>query len=174
LPKPDSSAVGRIRDRESLARITADIRKRGGKVAFTNGCFDLLHVGHIRYLEEAAKLGTILVVGLNSDISVENLKGPRRPLVPQRERAEMLAALRSVDYVCIFDEPTPRELILALRPDILIKGGDYRRDELAGGPEVEGWGGRVVLAPEVAGKSTRNLIEKIARLYRSPERNREG
>ncbi len=131
------------------------------KIVFTNGCFDILHVGHIRYLQEAAKLGDVLVIGLNSDASVKRLKGPERPINGELERAEMLGALGFVDYVAIFDEDTPLELITQIQPDVLVKGGDYEPDEVVGKKEVEEWGGKLVLIPFVEGKSTTRIIEKI-------------
>ena len=131
------------------------------KIVFTNGCFDILHVGHIRYLQEAAKLGDILIIGLNSDSSVKRLKGTERPINKETERAEMLGALGFVDYVVIFDEDTPLELINIIMPDILVKGGDYSPDEVVGKKEVEERGGKLVLIPFVEGKSTSNIIERI-------------
>ncbi|MGN0351047.1 MAG: D-glycero-beta-D-manno-heptose 1-phosphate adenylyltransferase [Roseburia sp.] len=131
------------------------------KIVFTNGCFDILHVGHIRYLQEAAKLGGILVVGLNSDASVKRLKGPERPINSELERAEMLCALGFVDYVVIFEEDTPLELIKKIQPDVLVKGGDYTNEYVVGTSEVEGRGGKLVLIPFVEGKSTTNIIERI-------------
>lgn len=131
------------------------------RIVFTNGCFDILHVGHIRYLQEAAKLGDLLIIGLNSDSSVKRLKGPERPINSEAERAEMLGALGFVDYVAIFDEDTPLELIKTIKPDVLVKGGDYAPDEVVGKKEVEERGGRLVLVPFVEGKSTTNIIEKI-------------
>lgn len=133
----------------------------GKKIVFTNGCFDILHIGHIRYLQEAAKLGDILVVGLNSDASVKRLKGPERPINNENDRAEMLGALGFVDYVCIFEEDTPLELIKAIKPDVLVKGGDYKPDEVVGKKEVEAEGGKLVLIPFVEGKSTTGIIERI-------------
>lgn len=131
------------------------------KIIFTNGCFDILHIGHIRYLQEAAKLGDILVVGLNSDESVKRLKGPGRPVNSQLERAEMLCALGFVDYVVIFEEDTPLELIERIQPDILVKGGDYSDTYVIGTDEVESRGGKLVLIPFVEGKSTTNVIRQI-------------
>jgi len=132
------------------------------RVVFTNGCFDLLHPGHIRLLEQARALGDVLVVGLNSDGSMQRLKGPGRPLVPERERAEVMAALEAVEAVTVFDEPTPRELVAALVPDILVKGGDWGENEIVGRAEVEAAGGRVVRIPLLEGYSTSQLIAKIA------------
>lgn len=131
------------------------------KVVFTNGCFDIMHVGHIRYLQEAAKLGDILVVGLNSDESVKRLKGSDRPVNNQNDRAEVMSALGFVDYVVIFDEDTPLELIKKIQPDVLVKGGDYKDQYVVGTKEVEERGGKLVLIPFVPGKSTTKIIEKI-------------
>jgi D-beta-D-heptose 7-phosphate kinase/D-beta-D-heptose 1-phosphate adenosyltransferase len=137
-------------------------RKRNGRrLVFTNGCFDLLHPGHLRSLEQARALGNVLIVGLNSDASVRQLKGPGRPVIPERERAEILAALESVDAVVIFDELTPCEVIARLLPDVLVKGGDWPGDQIVGREEVEAAGGRVVLAPVVPGYSTSEILNKI-------------
>lgn len=130
-------------------------------IVFTNGCFDILHIGHIRYLQEAAKLGDLLIVGLNSDDSVKRLKGSNRPINNEFERAEMLCALAFVDYVTIFADDTPAELIKTIQPDILVKGGDYSPDEVVGKKEVEERGGKLVLIPFVEGKSTTSIIKKI-------------
>jgi len=136
-------------------------KRNGRQVVFTNGCFDLLHPGHIRCLEQARELGDALVVGLNSDASVKQLKGPGRPLLPERERAEILAALECVDAVVIFDEPTPQNVIARLLPDVLVKGGDWAVDEIVGREEVEAAGGRVVSARVVPGYSTTEILRKI-------------
>ena len=154
-------------DPESLTPILDGLRKEGKKIVFTNGCFDLLHVGHLRYLEQAREEGDLLVLGLNSDRSVRELKGETRPLLPQDERAEMMAALSMVDYIVIFDERTPLNLIKELRPDILVKGGDWKREDIVGGKEVEASGGRVVVVPEIPGRSTSNLIDEIVRRSKS-------
>ena len=135
--------------------------KRNGRVVFTNGCFDLLHPGHIRSLEMARALGDVLIVGLNSDASVRQLKGEGRPVIPERERAEILGALESVDAVVIFDDLTPREVITRLLPDILVKGGDWPGDQIVGREEVEAAGGRVVSVPVVPGYSTSAILRKI-------------
>jgi D-beta-D-heptose 7-phosphate kinase/D-beta-D-heptose 1-phosphate adenosyltransferase len=136
--------------------------KRNGRVVvFTNGCFDLLHPGHLRGLELARELGDVLIVGLNSDASVRQLKGPGRPVIPERERAEILAALESVDAVVIFDELTPHEVISRLLPDVLVKGGDWPGDQIVGREEVEAAGGRVVSVPLVPGYSTSAILQKI-------------
>jgi rfaE bifunctional protein nucleotidyltransferase chain/domain len=131
------------------------------KVVFTNGCFDLLHPGHIHTLEHARSLGDILIVGLNSDASVRELKGLGRPVIPELERAEILAAFESVDAVIIFSEPTPREVITRLLPDVLVKGGDWAGDQIVGREEVEAAGGRVVSVPVVSGYSTSAILQKI-------------
>jgi D-glycero-beta-D-manno-heptose 1-phosphate adenylyltransferase len=131
------------------------------RVVFTNGCFDLLHPGHIRGLEQARQLGDVLIVGLNSDTSVRQLKGPARPVIPEAERAEILSALEAVDAVVIFDELTPREVICRLLPDVLVKGGDWPGDQIVGREEVEAAGGRVVSIPFVPGYSTSAILQKI-------------
>ena len=136
-------------------------KRNGRRVVFTNGCFDLLHPGHIRSLELARELGDVLIVGLNSDASVRQLKGEGRPVIPERERAEILATLESVDAVVIFDDLTPREVIARLLPDVLVKGGDWPGDQIVGREEVEAAGGRVVSIPVVAGYSTSAILRKI-------------
>ena len=136
-------------------------KRNGRRVVFTNGCFDLLHPGHIRSLELARALGDMLIVGLNSDASVRQLKGKGRPVVTERERGEILAALESVDAVVIFDDRTPREIITGLLPDVLVKGGDWPGDQIVGREEVEAAGGRVVSVPVVPGYSTSAILERI-------------
>jgi D-beta-D-heptose 7-phosphate kinase/D-beta-D-heptose 1-phosphate adenosyltransferase len=136
-------------------------KRNGRRVVFTNGCFDLLHPGHIRILEESRALGDVLIVGINSDESVRILKGEGRPILPERERAEILAAMECVDAVIVFDELTPRETIAALLPDVLVKGGDWPGNQIVGREEVEAAGGRVVSIPVVAGYSTTAILEKI-------------
>ena len=139
----------------------ARLRAAGQKLVFTNGVFDILHVGHVRYLEQALTLGDVLLVAINSDAAVRELKGEGRPLMNQDERAEILAALRTVDYVTIFDDISPRALIARLLPDVLVKGGDYALDEIHGREEVEAAGGRVVSLPFVKGASSSRIIEKM-------------
>ena len=136
-------------------------KRNGRRVVFTNGCFDLLHPGHIETLEKARALGDALIVGINSDRSVREMKGAGRPIVPERERAEVLAALECVEAVVIFDEPTPREIVFALLPDVLVKGGDWASDRIIGREETEAAGGQVVSVPVVAGYSTSAMVEKI-------------
>ncbi len=136
-------------------------RRARERVVFTNGCFDLLHPGHVTYLEAARDLGDLLVVGLNSDASVRRLKGPARPVLPQADRATVLAGLRSVDYVTVFDEDTPLRLIEALLPDVLVKGGDWAVERIVGREAVEAAGGRVATIPFVEGKSTTGIVERV-------------
>jgi D-beta-D-heptose 7-phosphate kinase/D-beta-D-heptose 1-phosphate adenosyltransferase len=138
-------------------------RSAGHRVVFTNGCFDLLHTGHVALLEEARRLGDVLVVGINGDASVRDLKGPGRPLVPEDERRELLLALEPVDRVVVFDEPTPAELIRVLVPDVLVKGADWGEQEIVGRDVVEAHGGRVVRIALVPGRSTTGLLERIRR-----------
>jgi len=155
----------KIKAKEDLRKIVDDFKTKGEKIIFTNGCFDLLHVGHIRYLEEAKALGDILVVGINSDQSVRRIKGPYRPILPEEERAEILSGLGCVDYITIFDEADPLELISFLRPHILVKGGDWTKETTVGKEVVERSGGEVVILPFVQGASTSNLIEAILERY---------
>lgn len=144
-----------------MVAVREAMRREGKRVVFTNGCFDLLHPGHVRYLTEARALGDSLIVALNSDRSVRSLKGEGRPVLREDERAEVMAALEAVDFVTIFDEETPRELVAALLPDILVKGGDWPVDEIVGRDEVEGAGGRVLSLPFIEGSSTTNIIDRI-------------
>ena len=153
---------GKILDRGQLLTRLAAWRANGDTVVFTNGCFDLLHLGHVTLLEAARREGTRLVVAINSDASVRRLKGSGRPLLGQQERARLLAALRAVDAVVVFEEDTPLECILAIRPDVLVKGGDYVESQVVGGREVATWNGRVKIVPLVAGCSTSTLVEHIA------------
>jgi D-beta-D-heptose 7-phosphate kinase/D-beta-D-heptose 1-phosphate adenosyltransferase len=155
----------KIKRRDTLARILETEHQRGKTIVFTNGCFDLLHVGHVKYLQKARQLGDLLVLGLNSDDSIRRLKGPSRPLIGEEERAHILAALACVDYVVVFDEDTPLELIRLLRPHILVKGGDYTPEGVVGKDLVESYGGRVALIDLVDGRSTTNIIERILDRY---------
>jgi rfaE bifunctional protein nucleotidyltransferase chain/domain len=139
-------------------------KRNGQRVVFTNGCFDLLHPGHIHSLESARSLGDALIVGINSDASIRQLKGPGRPVLSELERAEILASLESVDAVVIFDEPTPQRVIAALLPDVLVKGGDWPDDKIVGREEVEAAGGKVVRAEIVQGYSTTDILKKIRSL----------
>ena len=146
---------------EELLRARASLRAQGRGLVFTNGCFDILHVGHVRYLAEARRLGDALLVAVNSDRSVRALKGPSRPVMREAERAEILAALSSVDFVTVFDDESPRRLIARVLPDVLVKGGDYGPDEIHGREEVERAGGRVLSLPFVEGASTTDIIGRI-------------
>ncbi len=157
----------KIKGRDLLASIIEQERLRGKQVVFTNGCFDLLHAGHVKYLQAARRLGDLLILGLNSDASVRRLKGPKRPLINEEERSHILAALDCIDYVCLFDEDTPLELITMLKPQILVKGGDYTPEGVVGREIVEAYGGRVELIPFVDGKSSTNIIEKVLERYSS-------
>jgi rfaE bifunctional protein nucleotidyltransferase chain/domain len=150
-----------ILDRGELLRVRACLRAEGRRLVFTNGCFDILHVGHARYLEAARHLGDALLVAVNSDRSVRALKGAGRPLMKESERIELLAALSSVDFVTVFDEESPRALIGEVLPDVLVKGGDYAPDEIHGREEVEAAGGRVLALPFVEGASTSGIIERV-------------
>ena len=157
--------MNKILERNALKDKLEELRKKGKKIAFTNGCFDILHVGHVRYLREAKKTADVLVLALNSDSSVRSIKGEKRPLMNEKERAEIIAALEFIDFVTIFPELTPLELINYLKPDILIKGGDWPEEKVIGREEIKKWGGRVAIIPEVEGKSTTNIVEKIKKLY---------
>lgn len=158
-----SSGGERILSWDELEEAVGDLRKVGKKVVFTNGCFDLLHVGHIKYLKAARELGDALVVALNSDESVRRLKGPDRPLISERQRAELIVALESVDYVTVFGQDTPEELIDVLRPDVFVKGGDYTEERLPEAPLVRSYGGSVEIVPIFGdGISTTSLIERIS------------
>jgi D-beta-D-heptose 7-phosphate kinase/D-beta-D-heptose 1-phosphate adenosyltransferase len=153
--------VGSVVSREDLVRAAEKARSEGRVVVFTNGCFDIIHRGHTQYLSEAKALGDVLVVGVNTDRSVRALKGSSRPVVPEDDRAHVLAALASVDLVCLFDEDTPLELIEAVAPDVLVKGAGYERDTIVGADVVEERGGRVVAIEELEGRSTRSIIARI-------------
>jgi D-beta-D-heptose 7-phosphate kinase/D-beta-D-heptose 1-phosphate adenosyltransferase len=158
-PRPSRS---KIKNASALARVLARRGKR--KVVFTNGCFDLVHRGHVNYLERARKLGALLVVALNTDSSVKRLKGRGRPVSPLSDRLEVLASLEAVDFVTWFSEDTPLKVIQKLKPDVLVKGGDYKVNSIVGAPEVRSWGGRVKTLPFVKGRSTSGLLARIFRL----------
>ena len=157
--------MNKILERNALKNELEELRKKGKKIAFTNGCFDILHVGHVRYLREAKKTADVLVLALNSDSSVRSIKGDKRPILNENERAEILASLEFVDFITIFEELTPLELICCLKPDILIKGGDWPEEKVVGREEVKKWGGRVAIISEIEGKSTTNIVDKIKKLY---------
>ncbi len=149
---------------EELIKILPQIRK-GKKVVFTNGCFDILHAGHVHYLNECKRLGGILVVGINSDNSVRRLKGPQRPIIPLEERAFVLSQLGSVDFVVPFEGDTPMELIEAIKPDVLVKGGDWPKERIVGREFVESYGGKVLTIPFKFDVSTSKIIERILKRY---------
>ncbi|MDQ3665618.1 MAG: D-glycero-beta-D-manno-heptose 1-phosphate adenylyltransferase [Acidobacteriota bacterium] len=152
---------GKILSHEDLLRERTTLRAEGKSLVFANGVFDLLHIGHVRYLEQARALGDALLVAINSDRSVRELKGDSRPVIVELERAEILAALRPVTYVTIFDDVSPRSLIARVLPDVLAKGGDYGLNEIHGREEVESAGGRVVSLPFIEGASTTTIIERM-------------
>ncbi|MBN1882127.1 MAG: D-glycero-beta-D-manno-heptose 1-phosphate adenylyltransferase [Deltaproteobacteria bacterium] len=160
-----NTSSDRVLPLERLVSVADELRKEHRRIVFTNGCFDILHIGHLRYLEEAARQGDILIVGVNSDGSVKSLKkGDERPIVSQDERAQMVAALKPVDYVVIFDEPDPLKTILAVRPDVLVKGADWDEENIIGAKEVKSWGGTVFRARLINNRSTTDIIEKIRKL----------
>lgn len=150
-----------------LVKELAVLRKKKRKIVFTNGCFDIIHAGHVRYLSKARSLGDALVVGLNSDSSVRSIKGETRPIVPEGERAEVLSALACVDYIVLFNDPTPVKLIEAIKPDVLAKGADWAAKDIVGGDMVKKHGGRIARITLVKGRSTTNIIKKILSLHES-------
>jgi rfaE bifunctional protein nucleotidyltransferase chain/domain len=155
----------KIKSRAELKQIIARLKESHKKIVFTNGCFDLLHLGHIQLLEEAKRQGDILILALNSDTSIKAIKGDLRPILPESERTEVAAALEMVDYVVTFDELTPDEIIKELLPDVLVKGGDWGHDEIVGRDTVEGHGGKVVRFPPVQGHSTSQIIDTICERF---------
>ncbi|MFQ5849111.1 MAG: D-glycero-beta-D-manno-heptose 1-phosphate adenylyltransferase [Candidatus Binatia bacterium] len=157
------SMHGKIRQLAELKPIVTKAKAKEQKVVFTNGCFDLLHPGHLHLLREAKKLGHLLIVGVNADSTVKKIKGPNRPILPETERAELLAALETVDYVTVFSEPDPNDIIKELRPSVLVKGGDWTQDQVVGRDIVERDGGKVTLIPLLPGYSTTKIIERIRR-----------
>lgn len=159
-------ARDKIRSLEELTEVRRLARERRQRVVFTNGCFDLLHIGHVRYLEAARRLGDLLIVAVNSDHSVNQIKGPLRPIVSELERCEVVAALHCVDYVCLFDTPDPLPVITSLLPDILVKGADWALAQTIGADEVSRAGGEVVHIPLVSGASTTKIIERILDRFR--------
>ncbi len=154
--------MGNILQRHELNRTVEEIKKSGRRLVSTNGCFDILHVGHVRFLNAARALGDVLIVGVNTDASVRKLKGPARPINNENDRAEILANLNSVDFVCLFDEDTPVEFLQIVQPDVHAKGGDYKTTDLAETPIVESFGGRMEIIDLVPGKSTTCIVDKIS------------
>jgi D-beta-D-heptose 7-phosphate kinase/D-beta-D-heptose 1-phosphate adenosyltransferase len=159
--KLDRLAAGRVYSQPDIARLVQGERSAGKRIVFTNGVFDLLHPGHVRYLRDARELGDLLIVGLNADVSVRRNKGAGRPINSEHERAEVLAALASVDAVVIFEEDTPAEIISLVQPDVLVKGADWAADQIVGRDTVEARGGRVVRIPVEQGYSTTAIVERI-------------
>jgi D-beta-D-heptose 7-phosphate kinase/D-beta-D-heptose 1-phosphate adenosyltransferase len=157
--------LGKLLDRPSLAAEAARLKAQAKTLVFTNGVFDLLHIGHLRYLQSARALGDALAIGLNADACVKRLKGDKRPILPENERAELLAGLSCVDYVCLFPEDDPRELIKAVVPGILVKGGDWPIDKILGRDTVEAAGGKVLSLPFVEGRSTTSIVQDIAKKF---------
>lgn len=152
----------KIKKIEELKEIVEELKRQGKKVVFTNGCFDILHIGHINYLREAKNKGNVLIIGLNSDTSVRKIKGQGRPIIPQNERAEILAALEFVDFVAIFEEVTPLNLIKEIKPDVLVKGGDWKKEEVVGND----FAGQTIIVPLVKNRSTSLIIQKIKGLQK--------
>ena len=159
----DGVAAARIRTNDEIRGLVSQLRSEGRRIVFTNGVFDLLHPGHVRYLRQARALGDALIVGVNGDGSVRRNKGPQRPINPERERAEVLAALDCVEAVVIFDEDTPADIVRLVQPDILVKGADWPPDQIVGRDTVEARGGRVVLMPVEQGYSTSAIIDRVER-----------
>jgi rfaE bifunctional protein nucleotidyltransferase chain/domain len=152
---------GKLKTLDELIKIAAQARRNGKSVVFTNGCFDLLHRGHVHVLRQAKAVGDLLIVAINSDQSVKAIKGPTRPVAAEIDRLELIAAMEMVDYVILFDEPDPSKLITAIKPNVLAKGGDWGADEVVGADIVERQGGRVLLVPYLKGYSTTEMIERI-------------
>lgn len=159
--------MGKIVSRIDAGKASAQLKAAGKTLVFTNGVFDLLHVGHLRYLQQARSLGDALMIGLNADSCVKRLKGEKRPILPEAERAELLAGLACVDYVCLFEEDDPRELIKAVVPKLLVKGGDWPIEKILGRDTVEAAGGKVMSLPFVEGRSTTTIVKDIAQKYGS-------
>jgi D-glycero-beta-D-manno-heptose 1-phosphate adenylyltransferase len=157
--------MDKIYDSVSLKQQLDNLHREGNRIVFTNGCFDILHAGHVRYLSEARSYGDVLVVGLNSDSSVKAIKGEKRPIIPEMQRAEVLSGLWCVDFVTLFHEPDPLKLIKKLQPDILVKGADWPEDKIIGADIVTGYGGKVVRIRMVSGVSTSEIIRKIVKTY---------
>jgi D-beta-D-heptose 7-phosphate kinase/D-beta-D-heptose 1-phosphate adenosyltransferase len=158
---PTITVPAKYKSVDELSAISAQARKAGRVVVFTNGCFDLVHRGHIHLLRQAKALGDILIVGLNSDVSVKTIKGPDRPIMPEADRIELIAALEMVDYVVVYSEPDPYHIIAAIKPNVLVKGGDWSADEIVGADVVEQNGGRVAVVPYLPEFSTTQIIERI-------------
>ncbi len=157
--------IDKLKTIEELKKLVQQLRKKGKKIVFTNGCFDILHAGHLYCLEKAKKSGDVLIVALNSDGSIRKLKGSGRPIIPEKDRAYLIAGLACVDYCTIFDELTPARVIKEIKPDVLVKGADYKKDEVVGQDIIKSEGGRIITVPLVAGRSTSSIIRKIIKEY---------
>jgi rfaE bifunctional protein nucleotidyltransferase chain/domain len=163
--------VNKILTRKEIAKEAARLKESGKRIVFTNGCFDILHAGHVRYLADARAQGDALVVGINSDESVRQIKGNKRPVISQEQRAEVLSGLSSVDYVVLFNEPDPLNLIREVNPDVLVKGGDWAEENIVGADYVKGKGGRIIRIPVVQGISTSSIIKRILEMSENGERS---
>lgn len=156
----------KIKPLSKLEKIAASLRKKGKKIVFTNGCFDILHYGHVMYLERAKKSGDILIVGVNSDSSIRKIKGKLRPIVNENDRIRVISGLQSVDYAVLFKENTPLNLITAIKPDVLVKGADWSKNNIVGADFIKSYGGKIKTINLAKGRSTSSIIEKIGKLYR--------
>lgn len=165
------NSKSKILTRQELVNVLEPLRQQGNRIVLTNGCFDILHVGHARYLELARTLGDLLVVGVNTDSSIHEFKGPNRPIVPENERAEMLAFLGCVDYVTLFDERLPNALVEAVKPAFHVKAGDYTPEQMPETPIVRANGGEVVILPYLQGHSTTGIIERVVDVYKQENRD---
>lgn len=163
--------MNKILTRKEIAKEAARLKESGKRIVFTNGCFDILHAGHVRYLADARAQGDALVVGINSDESVRQIKGNKRPVISQEQRAEVLSGLSSVDYVVLFNEPDPLNLIREVNPDVLVKGGDWAEENIVGADYVKGKGGRIIRIPVVQGISTSSIIKRILEMSENGERS---
>jgi len=159
------NSLKKIKSPPELKKIIAKLKAKGKKIVFTNGCFDILHYGHVKYLEDAKNKGDILIVAINTDASVKKIKGEKRPIVNQADRARVIAGLTSVDYVVLFDQETPLEVIIQLKPDILVKGGDWKKEKIVGASIVTGSGGKVFTINFLKNRSTTGLIKRIAKTF---------
>lgn len=157
--------MGQVIRQSDLRKLVSKLRRQKKRIVFTNGCFDILHLGHVKYLRKASQWGEVLIVGLNSDASVRQLKGRARPILPQADRAEILAALEPVDYVVTFNQITPLDLIKKIKPNILVKGGDYQADNIVGAQFVRSYGGKIATVPLIKSKSTNLIIDSILKRY---------
>jgi rfaE bifunctional protein nucleotidyltransferase chain/domain len=157
---------GKIKDLLKLKKIIVNLKKNGKRIVFTNGCFDIIHSGHLKYLKEAKQKGDVLVVAINSDSSAKIIKGKKRPVIPQQDRAEVVAGLESVSYVTIFNEPTPLNLIKQLKPDILVKGGNWKKKDVVGKDFIETYGGKTFIIPLIKHRSTTAIIKTILKRFK--------